>query len=294
MDVIKRVRIDVMQETANKQVPWQASSLTGNFYFAKKNFGAPKPHYQEPEAQNFPPEIKISFDDILQSTEKKRKEEKAWKRWQAARNSEYETVRKIDRDQYATAEQKAKAWKRFFAAVSQNNPYSSVDDEMRTYSGTRISHWHSLKSEGKNADYASVTMKNFVIDEMRLTALTDEAERKTSVTLIIDSNERGAKVYIDKQKNSFLVIPYMSWIYRGNTPFEAIDLQPGEHEIKVTKQGYHDYTRTIHLDPGDNRKINIAFTERGGPGSAGAEAGGGSGGGAGRGVGGTAGDGADL
>ena len=33
-DVMKEVRIGVMEEIRNKQVPWQASSLTGNFYFA--------------------------------------------------------------------------------------------------------------------------------------------------------------------------------------------------------------------------------------------------------------------
>ena len=32
--VLKQTRNGVMRETGNKQVPWQASSLTGNFYFA--------------------------------------------------------------------------------------------------------------------------------------------------------------------------------------------------------------------------------------------------------------------
>jgi len=35
-DVLKRVRIAVLKETNNKQVPWQASSLTGDFYFIPK------------------------------------------------------------------------------------------------------------------------------------------------------------------------------------------------------------------------------------------------------------------
>ena len=33
--VLKRVRINVMQETDNMQVPWESSSLTGDFYFVK-------------------------------------------------------------------------------------------------------------------------------------------------------------------------------------------------------------------------------------------------------------------
>jgi len=32
--VFKRVRVDVISETAEKQIPWESSSLTGDFYFA--------------------------------------------------------------------------------------------------------------------------------------------------------------------------------------------------------------------------------------------------------------------
>ncbi|QJB57057.1 caspase family protein [Pseudodesulfovibrio sp. zrk46] len=34
-DVLKRVRIDVSQETNGRQIPWESSSLTGYFYFRK-------------------------------------------------------------------------------------------------------------------------------------------------------------------------------------------------------------------------------------------------------------------
>jgi len=35
-EVLKRVRVDVINETNEKQIPWEASSLTGDFYFASK------------------------------------------------------------------------------------------------------------------------------------------------------------------------------------------------------------------------------------------------------------------
>jgi len=34
--IFKKVRIEVMQESADKQVPWESSSLTGDFFFAGK------------------------------------------------------------------------------------------------------------------------------------------------------------------------------------------------------------------------------------------------------------------
>ncbi len=35
-EVLKQVRIDVINETNEKQIPWESSSLTGEFYFASK------------------------------------------------------------------------------------------------------------------------------------------------------------------------------------------------------------------------------------------------------------------
>ena len=42
-EVLKRVRVDVIAETADKQVPWEASSLTGNFYFASSGAVVERP-----------------------------------------------------------------------------------------------------------------------------------------------------------------------------------------------------------------------------------------------------------
>ena len=38
-DMIKKVSLDVKNQTANKQRPWQTSCLTGDFYFAKNDSG---------------------------------------------------------------------------------------------------------------------------------------------------------------------------------------------------------------------------------------------------------------
>ena len=55
--VFKHVRVDVISDTSQKQVPWESSSLTGNFYFApaaadnSKNGSAPRQASGSPENQ---------------------------------------------------------------------------------------------------------------------------------------------------------------------------------------------------------------------------------------------------
>ena len=146
--LIKKVRRGVLTETYNQQMPWQTSSLTGDFYFGMKDFGEAKPPNLEPDVSNLAPKDKISFDDILQAAEKNKKEKETWTRWQDSRNSEYETVRKIDSNKYVTAEQKADAWQRFLSMISRDNPYSKQDDDMRSHARTRVSYWQQ-KSIGK-------------------------------------------------------------------------------------------------------------------------------------------------
>ena len=46
-EVFKRVRIRVQEQSRGKQVPWDASSLTGDFYFAGR-----RPHQPEPKPPN--------------------------------------------------------------------------------------------------------------------------------------------------------------------------------------------------------------------------------------------------
>ncbi|MCP4107211.1 MAG: SUMF1/EgtB/PvdO family nonheme iron enzyme [Desulfobacteraceae bacterium] len=54
-DVFKRVRVSVMNETGKKQIPWQSSSLTGDFYFASRGSGAvvrpSQPVYTPPSSE---------------------------------------------------------------------------------------------------------------------------------------------------------------------------------------------------------------------------------------------------
>ena len=94
-------------------------------------------------------EGETSFDDILKASETKRKAVDKWNKWQQSRERDYQKVQQIDKDKYLTPKQKAIAWQRLLAAVSQDNPYSRQDDEMRSYSRSRVSHWENVKHTKK-------------------------------------------------------------------------------------------------------------------------------------------------
>ena len=86
-----------------------------------------------------------SFDDILKVSEAKKEAVEKWALWQQARGREYAQVQKIDRDEYLNEKQKALAWERFLVAVSEDNPFSHEDDEMRTQARSRLPYWKEKK-----------------------------------------------------------------------------------------------------------------------------------------------------
>ena len=96
-----------------------------------------------------PKEGETSFDDILKASETKRKAVEKWNKWQQSRERDYQKVKQIDKDTYLSPKQKTIAWRRLLAAVSQDNPYSRQDDEMRSYSRSRVSHWENVKPTKK-------------------------------------------------------------------------------------------------------------------------------------------------
>ncbi|NQT55827.1 MAG: caspase family protein [Desulfobacteraceae bacterium] len=118
----------------------------GEFVFvASRGADIEKPVPVKPEPIVMPGQTETVFDDILKASEDKRKAVESWDQWQQTREHEYRQVKKIDKDSYLSSEQKVAAWQRFLAAVSQENPYSQQDDEMRSDSRSRLNHWQSVK-----------------------------------------------------------------------------------------------------------------------------------------------------
>ena len=67
-------------------------------------------------------------------------------------------------------------------------------------------------------------------------------------TLKITSKPSGAKVYINGT-------------YKDETPL-TLELEPGTYTIKLTKDGYEDYTVTIELQAGETKEITAQLKEK--------------------------------
>ena len=64
--------------------------------------------------------------------------------------------------------------------------------------------------------------------------------------LSIESDPSGANVYIDGH-------------YVGTTPLTDYKLSPGEHEVKIKKGGYNEYTKTVTITPGEKKTLSASL-----------------------------------
>ena len=105
----------------------------GQFFFINKKSGhqETRPGPMRQETVDLPSKGGASFEDILKAEKEQQKAVERWKTWQEARNREYTQAQEIDSSKYLKPEQKAAAWGRYLTAVSDNNPFSTRDDERR-------------------------------------------------------------------------------------------------------------------------------------------------------------------
>ncbi len=64
--------------------------------------------------------------------------------------------------------------------------------------------------------------------------------------LSVDSTPQGAKVYIDDS-------------YAGETPLKDYKLSTGEHTVKVVKDGYGEFTKTVTVNPGEKASVTASL-----------------------------------
>ena len=75
-EILKNVRIAVLAETSGKQIPWESSSLTGNFYFfPAKNKNTPAPSLPAAKTILIPDKKVSDIDALLAQAEAKKQRE---------------------------------------------------------------------------------------------------------------------------------------------------------------------------------------------------------------------------
>lgn len=119
----------------------------GQFFFINKKSGQQetRPGPMRQETVDLPSKGGASFEDILKAEKEQQKAVERWKTWQEARNREYTQAQEIDSSKYLKPEQKAAAWGRYLTAVSDNNPFSTRDDELRKKAKERVRYWKGYK-----------------------------------------------------------------------------------------------------------------------------------------------------
>nr|VFJ48811.1 MAG: Formylglycine-generating enzyme, required for sulfatase activity, contains SUMF1/FGE domain [Candidatus Kentron sp. FW] len=177
-EVFKQVRVGVRKDTGNKQTPWEASSLTGDFYFVERA-GEPPLRVAGGSPSVDPVELKF-WDSVAKSD---------------------------DPDLYrAYLKQYPKGSFATLARIKLRKLASSSRQGMPGLSAR----------DGKN--------------------------QPTTARLIIRSNVSGDTVYLDGK----LV---------GPTGPDAHVLTPGEHEIRVEKEGFKTFKAKVHLVAGKEETI---------------------------------------
>ena len=145
-DVFKQVRVDVQRESGNKQVPWDSSSVTGEFYFM-------------PVAAAPPSVATVDLGDLreqAEATTRERLKEQArleqqrikvqWEEWQRGMQQDYEKIIAFEK-QSIENKLKIESWERFLSSWKNNNPYSQQDAELRSKAQSRISFWQKAKPQ---------------------------------------------------------------------------------------------------------------------------------------------------
>ena len=138
-EVFKKVRADVQIASDNKQVPWDASSVTGDFYFASlektgsQNYVLNKTAGSIPTVEAPPETSGLQLKELTQlaksqekAKEKLKEAKKQWSAWQSRMQKDFNAAQNFEsRD--ITPDLKIEPWRQFLEAYASNNPFGKKD-----------------------------------------------------------------------------------------------------------------------------------------------------------------------
>ena len=138
--VFKNTRALVMNNTNKTQVPFTSSSIVGDFYFnlsgGAERYTVDVPDVKMPSGGGF------SLDDLQQKdkelAEKEKQAKLAWDNRLTGMSSAFNKVKNYETSTKINGN-KVVAWKKFKNSFNDDNPYTTKDEEMRSYADKRIS-----------------------------------------------------------------------------------------------------------------------------------------------------------
>lgn len=145
-EVLKNVRIAVMKETADRQVPWESSSLTGNFYFIKSQSGHITINTTESHGEKkMKKEVAASSGGKI-TVQKKATSPAEWSAWQEKMHLNFLIAERYDNLSELTFDEKLTVWQTFLKDYPVDNPTSDRDDVLRDKALTRLAYWRAVKA----------------------------------------------------------------------------------------------------------------------------------------------------
>jgi formylglycine-generating enzyme required for sulfatase activity len=134
MNVFKAVRSNVRVKTQNKQIPWESSSVEGDFYFMDSgSVSEPAAPVSSGGGVNLDG-YEIEAGVVAASRAK-------WLSWQSGMESAYSKAKTLDQNEDLSEDIKARMWHDFISGYPDDNPYSNEDGAMRWFAEQRMKHW---------------------------------------------------------------------------------------------------------------------------------------------------------
>jgi len=123
--LLREVRREVMNETDSNQIPWESSSLIGDFYFSTIRL-------EPPETSS------VDISSIKKAAKERERIKSKWDNWQTGMKSDFMEVEKLDKSTAYTNQEKETAWRQFLDNYKTNNPYSNEDEQLRERAEQRL------------------------------------------------------------------------------------------------------------------------------------------------------------
>jgi hypothetical protein len=132
-DVFKQVRVDVQRESGNQQVPWDSSSVTGDFYFIPPKMSSPNMTSVQLS------DLKVDAESALPN-QTQQFNKTTWEEWQQRMQKDVDKVTEFEKEP-VEKELKIEAWTRFLGNWKEDNPHSQLDEALRTLAEARLKYW---------------------------------------------------------------------------------------------------------------------------------------------------------